>query len=292
MFDLPTFIYVDSLIRGLLQGAVYGMMAIGLSIVFGVMKVVNFAHGEMLILGGYLAFMLYSWFALDPIIAIALIGPLMFAFGAVLQRTLVDKFIDRPQHQQFLLMIGMALVLVNGLDMIFGPDARGAHEVPYAFDSYEVGGIFIDAVRLYKAAAALVMVGFLFWFFKATRTGKAIRAAADNYRGALVVGLNVSRLYAITFGIGAACAGAAGCLLVLDDITPHAGPGFTLLAFTIVIIGGLGSMPGALLGGVLIGVSEAMAGVMFQPSLKSIFSYGLLILVLLFRPAGLMGKRA
>jgi branched-chain amino acid transport system permease protein len=133
----------------------------------------------------------------------------------------------------------------------------------------------------------------LFGFFQYTRLGTAIRACADNYTGALVVGLDVKHLYALTFGLGAACVGAAGCMLLLIfDVTPTAGPAYTLLAFVIVITGGLGSMPGALLGGVLIGFTEAMAGLLFTPSAKSMFAFAILVLVLLFRPQGIMGKRA
>ena len=152
--------------------------------------------------------------------------------------------------------------------------------------------MIIDATKLYAAIGALLVAAALFAFFQYTAVGTAIRACADNYAGALVVGLNVSRLYAMTFGLGSACVGAAGTMLLLIfDVTPAVGPSYTLLAFVIVITGGLGSMPGALIGGVLIGLTEAMAGLMFSPSAKSMFSFALLVLVLLFRPQGIMGKR-
>ncbi len=289
---LPIEFYFDAAIKGLLTGSVYAMLAVGLSIIFGVMRVVNFAHGEMLVAGMFGAYLVFVTLGLDPILAIPIVALVMFLFGVALQRGLIDRFITAPEHQQFLVLIGVALILTNGLDMIFGPDARNV-QVPYAFASFEVGPFFLDNVRVYSAIAALALIALLYLFFNHTLTGKAIRACADNNRGAQVVGLNVSRLYAITFGIGAACAGAAGCLLIMViDVTPHLGADFTLLAFTIVIIGGLGSMTGALLGGLLIGVSEAMAGILIQPSLKSSFSFGLLILVLLLRPNGLLGKRS
>ena len=145
------------------------------------------------------------------------------------------------------------------------------------FDSYELGPLVFDAVRVHAAVAALVIAGLLWLFFTRTRTGKAIRAAADNHMGALVVGLDVRRLYAFTFGVGAACVGAAGALMItIVPVTPFLAAEYTLLAFIIVIVGGLGSMTGALLGGLLIGVSEAVAGLLLQPSLKSMFSFGLL----------------
>ena len=158
--------------------------------------------------------------------------------------------------------------------------------------SFAWGPLIVDATKLYAGAAAIVVAAALFAFFRFSLIGKAIRACADNYTGALVVGLNVNRLYALTFGIGAACVGAAGTMMTLiTDVTPALGPGYTLLAFVIVITGGLGSMPGALLGGVLIGLTEAMAGLLFTPSAKSMFSFAILVLVLLLRPQGLLGRR-
>jgi Branched-chain amino acid ABC-type transport system, permease components len=165
-------------------------------------------------------------------------------------------------------------------------------QVAYAYDSFKIGPIIIDATKLYAGLAAIVVAAALFGFFQYTALGTSIRACADNYTGALVVGLDVKRLYALTFGLGAACVGAAGCMLLLMfDVTPSVGPSYTLLAFVIVITGGLGSMPGALIGGVLIGLTEAMAGLLFTPSAKSMFAFAILVLVLLFRPQGIMGKR-
>ena len=174
--------------------------------------------------------------------------------------------------------------------IIFGPDARGV-QTSYAYDSFALGPLIVDATKLYAAAAAILVAAALFGFFRFTLTGTAIRACADNHTGALVVGLDVRHLYALTFGLGAACVGAAGAMLVLlVDVTPALGPAYTLLAFIIVITGGLGSMGGALVGGVLIGLTEAMAGLIFTPSAKSMFGFAILVLVLLFRPQGILGR--
>jgi branched-chain amino acid transport system permease protein len=165
-------------------------------------------------------------------------------------------------------------------------------QTSYSFDSFAVGPLIIDATKLYAGIASILVAAVLFAFFKFAPYGKAIRACADNYTGALVVGLDVKHLYALAFGLGTACVGAAGAIIVLIvDVTPPLGPAYTLLAFVIVITGGLGSMPGALLGGVLIGLTEAMAGLFFTPSAKSMFAFGILVLVLLFRPQGIMGRR-
>src|SRR5579884_1853884 len=266
-------------------------MALGLSVIFGVVRVVNFAHGEMMTIAMYLAIAAFSAFHLDPLLMLVPIAVTLFAFGYVLQAGLINLFITRAEHSQFLLLVAIALIIVNVLLILFGPDAQNV-QVAYAFDSFQIGRIIIDATKLYAGVAAIVVTAVLFAFFRYTATGTAIRACADNYTGAQVVGLDVRRLYALTFGLGAACVGAAGCMLLLIfDVTPTVGPSYTLLAFVIIITGGLGSMPGALVGGVLIGFTEAMAGLLFTPSAKSMFAFAILVLVLLFRPQGIMRRR-
>ena len=289
---MPADIYLNVAIGGILTGLVYGLMALGLSVIFGVVRVVNFAHGEMMTLAMYIAVTLFSVFHLDPLVMMVPIAAVMFAFGYVLQARLINPFVTRPDYMQFLLLVAIAIIIVNGLLIIYGPDARNV-QVSYGYDSFQFGRLIVDATKLYAALAAIAVAGSLFGFFQYTRLGTAIRACADNYTGALVVGLDVKHLYALTFGLGAACVGAAGCMLLLIfDVTPTAGPAYTLLAFVIVITGGLGSMPGALLGGVLIGFTEAMAGLLFTPSAKSMFAFAILVLVLLFRPQGILGRRA
>jgi len=285
-------IYVNVAVSGLLTGLVYGLMALGLSVIFGVVRVVNFAHGEMMTIAMYVAIVAFNTLGLDPLVMAVPLAAVLFALGYALQAGLINPFINRPEHSQFILLVALALIIVYVLLIVFGPDARNV-QTSYAFDSFALGSLIVDATKLYAAALSLVIAALLFAFFRFAPLGKAIRACADNYTGALVVGLDVKRLYALTFGLGAACVGAAGAVLVLlIDVTPALGPAYTLLAFIIVITGGLGSMPGALLGGVLIGLTEALAGLLFTPSAKSMFSFGLLVLVLLFRPQGLLGKRA
>jgi branched-chain amino acid transport system permease protein len=284
-------IVINVVIQGVLTGLVYGLMALGLSVIFGVVRVVNFAHGEFAVVGMYATYLLFVTFGLDPLIALLPIAAAFFVIGYLLQVTLVNRFVGRSEHEQFILLVGVAIIIANGLLMIFGPDARPAN-LPYSFESYLVGPLFIDKARVYAAIAALVTSSALFAFFRYTATGAAIRACADNLTGAAVVGLNVKKLYALTFGLGLACVGAAGALMVtIADASPLLAQAYTLLAFTIVIIGGLGSMSGALVAGVLIGVSEALASYFFAPSMKSMFSFALLVLVLVLRPQGLMGRR-
>ena len=283
---------LNVVVAGVLTGLVYGLMALGLSVIFGVVRVVNFAHGEMMTVAMYAATALFAAFSLDPFLAVLPVAAVFFLLGYALQAGIINPFITRPEHSQFMLLVAVAIILVNALLIVFGPDARNV-QVGYQLESYELGKLLIDKARVFAAGLAVVAALLLFSFFRFTLTGKAIRACADNYLGARAVGLNVKHLYALTFGLGSACVAVAGCALVLlVDVTPGLGPYYTLLAFVIVIVGGLGSMGGALLGGVLIGVSEALAGLFIAPSAKSMFSFGLLILVLLFRPQGLLGRKS
>ncbi|MFA7664752.1 MAG: branched-chain amino acid ABC transporter permease [Burkholderiaceae bacterium] len=288
---MPIDAIANIVISGLLTGLVYGLMALGLSVIYGVVRIVNFAHGELMAVAMYVVVVVFAYSGVDPLWLVAPVAAVFFGLGYLLQRGLINPFIDRPEHSQFILLLAVALVLVNVLLVIFGPDARNV-QVDYVLDSVEIGPLLIDKVRIICAVVALATCAVLFAIFRFTPFGKAIRACADNLLGAQIVGLNVRHLYALTFGLGTACVGVAGCLLtLLVDVTPISGPAYTLLAFIIVIIGGLGSMVGALAGGVLIGVSESVAGLLITPSAKSMLSFALLILVLAFRPQGLFSAR-
>jgi branched-chain amino acid transport system permease protein len=288
---LPFEYVVNGVLAGVLTGLVYGLMALGLSVIFGVVRVVNFAHGELMTVAMYAAALLFARFEIDPFLAVLPVAVVFFVLGYALQAGLINRFITRPEHSQFMLLVAIGLIVINALLMAFGPDARSV-QVDYQLDSFALGEIVVDKARLYAAGLAVLTALALIGLFRFTRTGKAIRACADNQFAARVVGLNVQRLYAITFGLGAVCVAVAGCsLTLLYDVTPSSGPQYTLLAFVIVIVGGLGSMLGALVGGVLIGASEALAGMYIAPSAKSMLSFGLLIVVLIVRPQGLFGRK-
>ncbi|OQW54822.1 branched-chain amino acid ABC transporter permease [Candidatus Raskinella chloraquaticus] len=278
------------IVQGVLTGLVYGLMALGLSVIFGIVRVVNFAHGEFAVLAMYIAYLLFFWLKLDPFLAALPIAALFFGVGYLLQRALINSFVARAEHDQFILMVGLAIVLVNGCLMIFGPEARHA-ELSYSLDSWLAGPLIIDAVRVYAAIGSLVVALMLLAFFRLTDTGTAIRACADNRLAAAIVGLDTRRLYALTFGLGLACVGAAGAMqTAIIDPNPSLAPGMTLLAFTVVIVGGLGSLIGALFAGILIGVAEALSSLVMAPSMKSLASFAVLVLVLVLRPQGLFGK--
>lgn len=279
-------------VSGVLTGLVYGLMALGLSVIFGVARVVNFAHGEIMTGAMYAAVLSFGVLGLDPFLAVLPIAAVFFVLGYGLQALLINPFITRPEHSQFMLLLAVALILTHALLFLFGPDARTV-PLDRLLESIEAGPLLIDRGKLYAGTMACGASAALFGFFRFSRTGTAIRACADNWLGAKVVGLDVKRLYSIAFGLGSGSVAVAGCMLVmLTDFTSSSGPAYTLLAFVIVIIGGLGSMTGALAGGVLIGVSEATAGLFLAPSAKSMVSFSLLIVVLLFRPRGLLGARS
>jgi branched-chain amino acid transport system permease protein len=285
-------IIANVIVSGVLTGLVYGLMALGLSVIFGVARVVNFAHGEMMAVAMYAAVLLFAALGVDPFLAVAPVALLFFFFGYIFQITVVQAFVTRPDHAQFILLLAVAVIITNLLLILFGPDARSVR-LDYLLESIELEPLLIDRGKLYAGLVACGAATALFAFFRFTLTGASIRACADNWLGAKVTGLNVQRLYALAFGLGTACVAVAGCMMILlVDLTPGLGPAYTLLAFVIVIVGGLGSMNGALVGGVLIGVSEALAGLLIVPSAKSMFSFVLLIIVLLLRPRGLLGERS
>ena len=287
MFDL----YANVVAGGVLIGLIYALVALGLTIIFGVMKIVNFAHGEMVVIGMYLGYVLWSTFGLAPWAAMPIAAALMFVLGYLLQALYVNRFISRPHHVHFILFIGLAFVITGIHLMIFGPDTRSISS-PASFEVVRLGVLRLDQVRLQGGITALLLIVALLAYLRFSLTGASIRAAADNQVGAQVVGLRVKHVYAVTAGIGLACAGAAGALIApIFDVQPTLAQGFTMVAFITVIIGGLGSLVGALVGGILIGVSESLAALLINPAMKSMISYGLLIAMLLIRPEGLFGGR-
>jgi branched-chain amino acid transport system permease protein len=280
----------QGLLSGLLFGGVYSLMAVGLTLIFGVMRVVNFAHGDMMVWGMYLAWLLATRAGLDPYLSFPLCAAALFVLGLLVQRLLVDRIVDAPHEMQILLMLGVALVLENGALMAFGPDPHRVRS-PLGAATVWLGPLFVDVARLVTFVVALALTLALYLFLKRTDLGRAMRAAADNAYGALVIGTDVRRVYAAAFGIGAACVGAAGALVSpIVPFQPAGGLSLAVASFNIVIIGGMGSLPGAFLGGLLVSVAESLGAVFLNPSMKELVSFSLLIVILLLRPAGLFGK--
>jgi len=267
-------------------------MAVGLTLIFGVMRVVNFAHGDMMVWGMYLAFVLSTRVGVDPYVSFVVCAAALFALGVAVQRGLVDRILAAPHEMQILLMLGVALVLENTALLAFGPEPARVRS-PLARLTWEVGPLYVDVARLVTFGLAIVLTLALSLFLFHTEHGRLIRAAADNPYGAMVIGADVRRVYATAFGIGAACVGAAGALVSpILPFQPPTGLSLSVTSFNIVIIGGMGSLLGAFVGGLLVSVAESLGAVFLRPSLKELFSFSLLILILLLRPAGLFGKRA
>jgi branched-chain amino acid transport system permease protein len=281
----------QGLLSGLLFGGVYSLMAVGLSLIFGVMRVVNFAHGDMMVWGMYLAWLLATRAGVDPYLGFLACAAALFALGLGVQRGLVNRIVDAPHEMQILLMLGVALVLENTALMVFGPEPQRVRSALSA-SAVWLGPLFVDMARLVTFAVAIVLTLALWLFLFRTDPGRTIRAAADNSYGALVIGADVRRVYAVAFAIGAACVGAAGALVApVLPFQPTTGLQLSVTSFNIVIIGGMGSLLGAFVGGLLVSVAESLGAVFLAPSMKELVSFSLLIAVLLFRPAGLFGRR-
>ena len=292
-------------ISGFLLGGVYSLIALGLSLIFGVMRVINFAHGEMMVWGMYVAYTILLWTGVDPFFSFLVSAVILFFIGYLLQWTIVNRILDFPEAMQVLLLVGMAMVFENSARIIWGPDYISPQS-RFALSSLSLGSLMIDVPRLFAFSLAIVITLIVFLFLKKTDTGKSIRAAADNRTGALLVGTDVNKVYAICFGIGTACVGAAGGLLVpLMPLSPHIGAPFTLISFIIVILGGMGSLTGAMIGGLIIGVAESIGPELitnifrgigldleFPHTMKQVVSFFILIIIMILRPQGLFeGKR-
>ncbi|MBM4341378.1 MAG: branched-chain amino acid ABC transporter permease [Deltaproteobacteria bacterium] len=276
---------------GFLLGGVYSLIALGLSLIFGVMKVINFAHGAMLVWGMYIAYALMNWTGIDPFFSFVVSAGGLFVIGYFTQRIVVNRIMTFHESMQVIAMVGVMMILENMAQLIWGPDPHSPH-TKYSLSTIWLGSVMIDIPRLLAFLLAILIAAAVFVFLKFTNIGKTIRAAADNRTGALIVGTNVNRVYAICFGVGAACVGAAGSLLVpLMPISPHTGFPFKLTSFAIVILGGMGSLPGAMIGGLIIGVAESLGSVLIPSSLKQVISFGIMILILLFKPKGLFGGK-
>lgn len=278
------------IISGFLTGGVYSLIALGLSLIFGVMKVINFAHGEMMVWGMYIAYTILIFTGIDPFFSLVVSAGVLFVFGYLIQRIVVNRIIEFPEAMQVIPMIGAALIFENGARLIWGPDYVSPAS-KFALSSLWIGGVMIDVPRLLAFLISLLITVLVLLFLKYANIGKAIRSAADNRLGALLVGTDVNRVYAVCFGIGTACVGAAGALLVpLMPLSPSAGPPFTMVSFVIVILGGMGSLVGAMVGGLIVGVAESVATLFLPSTLKQVVSFSLMVLILLFRPKGLFGK--
>lgn len=281
-----------SVLNGLTTGAVYALVALGLTLIYGVLHIINFAHGASLMVALYAVWGLKTRWGIDPYLALPLVVPAMFALGYALQRLVVNRASHGKDENILLVTLGLAIVLENLALLAFKSDTRTI-ETPYTLTTVAIGPAFIALPKLIAFAGALAAAGLLWLIVARTDLGRAIRAVAKEKQGARLCGIDVDHVYAMCFGIGLACLGAAACfLLPAYYVNPQVGAGFVLVAFTIVVLGGMGSFAGALIGGLLIGVVESLGGLWLGESLGQIGIFVIFIAVLLFRPQGLFGARA
>ncbi len=284
-------IIAEALLNGLMLGAVYALIALGLTLIYGVLHIVNFAHGALLTVAMFGVWISSATLGLDPYLAILIVGPAMFAIGYALQRFIIGPASHGSDNNILLVTLGLSIIIENVLLAVFQSDTRTI-STPYAFEVVEVGPLLLSYPRVIGLGVAIATTVLLWIVLNQTRIGRAIRAVAKEKTGASLAGIDVAKIYAITFALGCTClAVAAGLLMPTFYVNPRTGAAFVLVAFTIVVLGGMGSITGALVGGLLIGVVESASGLFLGDSLGQIGIFVIFILVLLFKPTGLFGAR-
>ncbi|ALG72858.1 branched-chain amino acid ABC transporter permease [Azospirillum thiophilum] len=285
-------IILEAALNGLMTGAVYALIALGLTLIYGVLHIINFAHGALLTCAMFAVWVAWAGLGMDPYIVILPLVPLMFALGYGLQRFIIGPASHGDDGNILLVTLGLSIVLENVLLATFQSDTRTL-DTDYSFQVVALGPLLLSFPRLVGLGVAVVVTGLLWLLLNRTDTGKAIRAVAKEKLGANLVGIDVPHIYAVTFGLGCACLAVAACLLMPTFyVNPRIGGAFVLVAFTVVVLGGMGSIPGALLGGLFIGVVESLCGLLLGDSLGQIGIFLIFIAVLLVRPTGLFGARA
>ena len=281
---------IQLIINGLLLGGIYALISIGLTFIFGVLEIINFAHGEFLMLSMYVTYWLFHLYKVDPYVSIMVILPLFFLIGLFVQRVTIQPIIDAPPLNQIFMTVGLSMVLQNAALFFWKADYRTVRTA-YSALTLKTSGLIVSFPRLVAFVLAMMTIAALLLFLKKTYTGKAIRALTQERRGAMLMGINVYRTYQIAFGIGIACVGVAGAMLIpVYYAFPTVGSLFVLIAFVVVILGGYNSLIGALIGGLIIGLVEAFSGFFLSPHLKEAVYFVIFILILLFRPTGLFGR--
>ena len=280
----------QTLADGLVLGGIYALAAVGFSLIFGVLHVINLSHGILVLMGAYLALILSTALRIDPLLTMPLVMIGLFCVGYVYQRFLIQRAVDRASVNSMLLTFGVALMLQNAMIWLFSPDMKSITP-SYAFASFKLGPVNFDAVRVSALAASLVLLSLLALFLKFSALGRVIRATAQQTMAAQLCGVNVRHVYALTFAVSAAFAGAAGIVIgIILPFSPADEGNWTLNAFVVVVLGGVGSPVGALIGGLLLGTVNTLTAQYVGPAFPNVTMFLLLVLLLLVRPHGLLGN--
>jgi branched-chain amino acid transport system permease protein len=280
----------QTLADGLVLGGIYALAAVGFSLIFGVLHVINLSHGILVLMGAYLALILSTALRIDPLLTMPLVMVVLFCVGYVYQRFLIQRAVDRASVNSMLLTFGVALMLQNAMIWLFSPDMKSITP-SYAFTSFQLGPVNFDAVRVSALAASLVLLCCLALLLRYSPLGRVIRATAQQTLAARLCGVNVRHVYALTFAVSAAFAGAAGIVIgIILPFSPNDEGNWTLNAFVVVVLGGVGSPAGALIGGLLLGVVNTLTAQYVGPAFPNVTMFLLLVLLLLVRPSGLLGN--
>ena len=282
-------ILLQLILNGLLLGGIYALISIGLTLIFGVIRVINFAHGELLMISMYISYFSFALFGLNPYVSLLVCVPLMFIFGVLIDQMIIRPLREAPSYMQIFATVGTSIFLLNLALFLFSGDYQSIN-MPFAKLTVHMGPVsFTYAKMIIFGTAILVSVGLYGWLTY-TDTGKQVRAIAQDKMAARLVGINLNKIYMLTFGIGSALVGIAGALILpVYYVFPSVGVYFVLTTFVVVVLGGMGNMVGALLGGLIIGVTDSLSGYYIDPSLKEVVYFVIFLIVLLIRPSGLMG---
>ncbi|HEY3313600.1 MAG TPA: branched-chain amino acid ABC transporter permease [Anaerolineales bacterium] len=284
-------IFMQTIVNGLFTGGIYALVAIGLTMIYGVMIILNFAHGEFLMLGMYVAYWAFTLFGIDPYLAAPIAALLIFGLGALIQVGLVQRVLAAHSLNQIILLLGVSTLIIGLVQFFFTAEARSIH-VSYETSAVAFAGLRFSIPRMVAFFSAMLIAVGLYIFLQYTAMGKAIRAVSQSRDASTLMGIDVKFVYLLTFGIGAAVTAVGGALLTPNyKMIPNIGQSFSVIAFVVVVLGTMGNFLGAFLGGLLIGVVEAFAGFLLGGDVKIIASMLVFILILLFKPAGLFGKR-
>jgi branched-chain amino acid transport system permease protein len=291
MFHIPSSeVLIQGILNGILMGCLYALIAAGLSLIFGLMEIVNFAHGEFLMLGMYTAFWMYAWFSLDPLLSVPICAGVLFLLGVLTHKGIIRRILGGPMLAQIFATFGFGIFLRAAAQFIWTPDFRQVSR-PWVQGPVKILGVSVGLPQLVASVACLLSFALLYWFITKTETGMALEATAEDRQAAALMGINTERMFALGWGIGGACVGVAAAFLTnFFYIFPYVGSLFALIAFVTVALGGFGSILGSLVAGVIIGLIEVLGGLFIAPAFKYVAVFALYLVVVLVRPQGLFGR--